>query len=109
MWGEMLRGGTDWGIVDRVMRSNQKVPMGKTRLPRCLRVVGAALFFFVLPSLPAAAYLDPGTGSMILQSIIGILAGALVAIHVFWHRIKSIFTRKRDVESDAKEDHTEQL
>jgi len=35
------------------------------------------------------AYLDPGTGSIILQAVIGVLVGALFAIKIFWGRIKS--------------------
>lgn len=32
-------------------------------------------------------YLDPGTGSMLLQVILGGVAGAAVAVKMFWHRI----------------------
>jgi hypothetical protein len=37
----------------------------------------------VLPT----AYIDPGTGSMILQVILGGAAGLAVAVKMFWHRI----------------------
>jgi hypothetical protein len=47
----------------------------------------------VWPS-PAVAYLDPGTGSMILQGIIGVVAGALVALKIYWVKIKSLFSAK---------------
>lgn len=36
------------------------------------------------------AYLDPGTGSMILQVILGGVAGAAVAVKMFWHRVAAI-------------------
>lgn len=45
----------------------------------------------VLDSSPAYAYLDAGTGSMILQLILGGLAGLAVVLKVFWHRILGIF------------------
>ena len=32
-------------------------------------------------------YIDPGTGSMLLQVILGGVAGAAVAVKMFWHRI----------------------
>lgn len=32
-------------------------------------------------------YLDPGSGSLIVQAIVGALAAAGVAIKLFWHRI----------------------
>lgn len=34
------------------------------------------------------AYLDPGTGSMLLQVILGGIAAIGVACKIFWHRIK---------------------
>jgi len=43
----------------------------------------------------AFAYLDPGTGSMILQGIIAALAGAAVTLKLYWYRIRSLFFRRR--------------
>jgi hypothetical protein len=34
------------------------------------------------------AYLDPGTGSMLLQVVLGGIAAIGVAVKIFWHRIK---------------------
>jgi hypothetical protein len=42
---------------------------------------------------PAYAYLDPGTGSMLLQLLLGGVAGALVIGKLYWARIKSFFGR----------------
>jgi len=36
---------------------------------------------------PAHAYLDPGTGSFILQSILGAIAAIAVVSRLYWHRI----------------------
>jgi hypothetical protein len=44
------------------------------------------LFFSMMP-LPALAYLDPGTGSMLLQVILGGVAAVGVALKLFWYRI----------------------
>ena len=41
----------------------------------------------------AYAYLDPGTGSIIAQVIVGTLVGAGVAIKVYWQKIKMRFTK----------------
>jgi len=32
-------------------------------------------------------YIDPGTGSMLLQGLLGGLAAAAVAVKIFWRRI----------------------
>jgi hypothetical protein len=48
------------------------------------------------------AYLDPGSGSMILQAILGGVAGFLVALKMFGRRVFSFLTFwKRDDASPA--------
>lgn len=41
----------------------------------------------------AYAYLDPGTGSIILQAILAFLAGAAATISLWWFRVKSFFKK----------------
>jgi len=45
---------------------------------------------------PAHAYLDPGTGSMVLQIILGGIAGVGVALKLYWRRLRDRlgFTRR---------------
>jgi hypothetical protein len=40
-------------------------------------------------------YLDPGSGSLIVQAVIGAVAAAGVAIKLFWHRILRILGIKK--------------
>ncbi len=49
-------------------------------------------------------YLDPGSGSFLIQLLIAGVAGAGLAIAVSWARIKRFFNRKKKVESDDDED-----
>lgn len=44
----------------------------------------------------AHAYLDPGTGSMVLQIVLGGVAGALVIVKIYWARVRSFFSRRRE-------------
>ena len=39
----------------------------------------------------AFAYLDPGTGSMLIQGLIGAVAAAFVVGRLYWYKIKSFF------------------
>lgn len=39
------------------------------------------------------AYLDPGTGSLIIQAIVAALAGAVVVITSYWQKIRTLFRR----------------
>ena len=48
-------------------------------------------FAYLLCSASTAnAYLDPGTGSIILQGILAFIAGTAATITVFWENIKKI-------------------
>ena len=38
-------------------------------------------------------YLDPGTGSVILQAVLGGVAALAVTAKLWWHRVTSIFRR----------------
>lgn len=57
-------------------------------------VASFTVFYFVLTTVPAHAYLDPGTGSIVLQSIIGGVAAGLFIAKGYWYRIKGFFARK---------------
>jgi hypothetical protein len=58
------------------------------------------LYVLLLFANPAHAYIDPGTGSMLVQAAIAVVAAASVSIGVFRHRLRSflsrIFGRKKD-------------
>jgi hypothetical protein len=58
-----------------------------------------------LLALPATAfaYLDPGTGSMLLQVILGGIAAVGVALKLFWYRIIAFlgFKKKEEAEEEA--------
>lgn len=40
----------------------------------------------------AYAYLDPGTGSIMFQALIGALVGLVITLKVFWYKIKIRFS-----------------
>ena len=49
----------------------------------------------VLVERPTAAYLDPGSGSMLLQVLLGGFAAVGVALRLYWHRLTGLFRRKQ--------------
>ena len=49
------------------------------------------------------AYLDPGSGSYLLQLLIASLLGALFALRMYWDRIKTFFRRGSDREDSDSE------
>lgn len=54
----------------------------------CTALVTAFVF---LSSLPAYAYLDPGTGSLIFQGVIAAVSAILITGRIYWTRIRSWF------------------
>jgi hypothetical protein len=48
------------------------------------------MLFASLVSVNAWAYLDPGSGSMLLQVILGGVAAVGVAAKLYWHRLKRL-------------------
>lgn len=62
-------------------------------LHRALRVVFLlAAFLSIAPS--AHAYLDPGTGSMLLSALIGLAAAVALGLKMFWYRLVGLFRGK---------------
>jgi hypothetical protein len=54
---------------------------------------------------PAYAYLDPGTGSMILQGIVGAVAATAAAVGLYWTRVKAFFTGRGKSSSATEPDN----
>jgi len=53
---------------------------------------------------PLFAYLDPGTGSMIVQLLLGGVAGALMIGKLYWQKVKSLFGRPRPAHPAESQD-----
>ena len=51
---------------------------------------------------PAHAYLDPGTGSMLLSAIIGVAAALGLALKLFWYRLVGVLRGKKGGRPDAQ-------
>ncbi len=65
------------------------------------------LLCLVLLPADAFAYIDPGTGSFIVQVIIGTILSASFAIRMYWTKLKLFFfgrNQSSDVNSNVKED-----
>lgn len=52
----------------------------------------------------AHAYLDPGTGSIILQGLIAALAAGAVFIKMYWYKLLNLLGIKKKKDTDIKQD-----
>ena len=66
-----------------------------------LILAGTVALLFV--SAPASAYIDPGTGSFLVQGIIAAVLGAAMVIKMYWHRIKSVLRGRSVKDNDDDE------
>ena len=50
----------------------------------------------ILFASKAQAYIDPGTGSIILQALLGALAAAGATVSIYWNKFKNLFKKNKD-------------
>jgi hypothetical protein len=50
-----------------------------------------ALYLVWITEIPVDAYLDPGSGSMLVQLLLGGVAGAAVIMKLGWQRFRDMF------------------
>ena len=52
---------------------------------------------------PAYAYLDPGTGSMLLQGLIAGFAIIISFLSIYWQKVKAFFVKQEpDIDIDTE-------
>lgn len=59
---------------------------------------------FLAPLARPHAYLDPGSGSILVQLLVAAGLGAAFAVRVYWKKLKAFFTGKKDVEETPAEE-----
>lgn len=64
------------------------------------RAAGLLAAALLLAPAAAHAYIDPGTGSFVIQGIIAAVVGAGVALKMFWGRITGALGGKRRPSDD---------
>ena len=51
---------------------------------------------------PALAYLDPGTGSIVIQAVVAGVVGALALGRLYWSRLKNLVRRNPPRQGDGR-------
>ena len=65
-----------------------------------IKLIYAIIIYFVSMQTSAFAYLDPGTGSIILTAIISIFSFLSLKIKIILNKIKNFFEKKKDIKSN---------
>lgn len=72
-----------------------------------MRKLATVLILGLIAAGDAHAYLDPGTGSAILQGILGGLAALAITLKLYWHRLlRFLGLRKPATGPDRNDDGT---
>jgi len=60
-----------------------------------MNLLGISILIFFLSSVffisDAFAYIDPGSGSMLLQALIGVFVGIAITLKIYWYKLKEKF------------------
>ena len=74
-----------YDLSDKVLRSDRRdITM------RMLLAVAPVVVVLLLFERPVHAYLDPGSGSMLLQVLLGGFAAVGVVARLYWHRLTAV-------------------
>ena len=67
------------------------------------RQIGFVLALLLLPASSAHAYVDPGSGSVIVTTILGLLAAVGYTFRKYFYKVKRTFTGERQEDDDVGE------
>ncbi len=68
-------------------------------------IMFTALYLHVLPI--ARIYLDPGSGSILIQLLIAAVAGIGIFFSISWRRIKRLLIKKKGIEENPSDEGEE--
>jgi hypothetical protein len=72
------------------------------KLGACSFRVALAATVCGISTSSAYAYLDPGTGSILLQVLLGGLAGIALTVRLYWHKLLSMSGLGRQVQESSR-------
>jgi hypothetical protein len=53
------------------------------------------IILIILLPTPALAYIDPGTGGIIISFLVGIISATLFYVKSYWLKIRNFFSKKK--------------
>lgn len=74
------------------------------KLKRLVLLAAITLTLGAAFSTPAYSYVDPGTGSLILQGVIAAVAGAAFALRLYWGPLRALVSRQTTDDDTAPMD-----
>ena len=88
--------------IHRCQRPEARTTLARLLFARIVSLAVAVLLLGVCSDKPAYAYIDPGTGSYVIQVVAAFVLAALFVVRAFWHNLKQgvlrIFGRAKNDE-----------
>ena len=69
-----------------------------------MRILYFSFFFLMISIFPVFAYLDPGTGSLVVSAIIGAVATVIFVFKGWFFKLFGILKKSRKAENTEKVD-----
>lgn len=70
---------------------------------KVLGLLFTAILLIAVHVNEAHAYLDPGTGSILLQGVLALIAGTAVTLKLYWSKLKDFIGRPKTVPDNHAE------
>ena len=71
-------------------------------------VLASSVAALVYPST-AAAYIDPGSGSVIVSTILGLVAAGTYTVKKYFYKIKRFFRKDEGAQNNSNEDDSNEI
>lgn len=76
--------------------------MAKTSSTFAIVVPATVALFVLAPADAQAQYLDPGSGSIMVQAIIAVVVGLSATVKIYWHRIAAFMDRRAKAGTETR-------
>lgn len=68
-----------------------------------IKQISIIFIFLLISTVNSYAYLDPGTGSMIIAAIAAAIASVATFISFYWNKLKNFFKKNKENDKNEKE------
>ena len=72
-----------------------------------IKILYKIFFVFFLLTGPVYAYLDPGTGNIIIQAILAFIATTITTLSFYWAKVKLFFLKLFKKNKSEKEKNSD--
>ena len=72
-----------------------------------LKIISKITFLLSLLTSPAYAYLDPGTGNIIIQAILAFIATTITTLSFYWTKVKIFLSKLFKKNKGDKKENSE--